>query len=64
MITRIRSVVAVAFVVLGLGAALAPAPVQAAEGDDELTLEGIVNNTILGHATDGVYLNLEPFATV
>jgi F-type H+-transporting ATPase subunit a len=29
-----------------------------------LTLEGIVNNTILGHATDGVYLNLEPFATV
>ncbi len=64
MITRIRSVAAVALVVLGLGAALAPAPTQAAEGEGELTLDGIVNNTILGHATDGVYLNLEPFATV
>jgi len=29
-----------------------------------MTLEGIVNNTIIGHATDGNYYNLKPFGTV
>ncbi|MCS3635517.1 F0F1 ATP synthase subunit A [Salinibacter ruber] len=42
--------------------ALPAAPAKAADG--ELTLEGIVNNTILGHAEDGYYLNLKPFAQV
>ncbi len=64
MITRLRSAIVIAFVLLGMGTALAPAPVQAAGGDGEITMEGIVNNTILGHAKDGYYLNLKPFATV
>jgi F-type H+-transporting ATPase subunit a len=61
MTARIRSVAVVALLVLGAG--LLAAPAQAAEGDDELTLDYIVNNTILGHATDGNYLNLEPFGS-
>jgi F-type H+-transporting ATPase subunit a len=63
MIARSRSVVVAVLVVLGVALAAAPGPAQAAEGDGELTLEGIVNNTILGHATDGNYLNLEPFGS-
>ena len=62
MIARSRSVVVAVLVVLGMVAAV-PGAVQAAEGDGEVTLEGIVNNTILGHATDGNYLNLEPFGS-
>jgi F-type H+-transporting ATPase subunit a len=61
MTARIRSVAVVALLVLGAG--LLAAPAQAAEGEEELTLDYIVNNTILGHATDGNYLNLEPFGS-
>lgn len=64
MITRIRSVAVAGLFLLGLGLVLSPSPAQAAAGEGEITLEGIVNNTILGHATDGYYLNFEPFATV
>lgn len=61
---RIRTIAGVALILMGLGLATAPRSAQAAAGDGEVTLEGIVNNSILGHATDGYYLNLEPFATV
>lgn len=64
MITRIRSLAVAGLFLLGLGLVLNPSPAQAAAGEGEITLEGIVNNTILGHATDGYYLNFEPFATV
>ena len=63
MTARIRSVAVVALLALGAGLLAAPAPAQAAEGEEELTLDYIVNNTILGHATDGNYLNLEPFGS-
>ncbi|MFB6248497.1 MAG: F0F1 ATP synthase subunit A [Salinibacter sp.] len=63
MIARIRILAVAALVVLGTGLAGSPAPAQAADGEGELTLESIVNNTILGHATDGHYLNLEPFGS-
>jgi len=69
MIARSRSVVVAVLVVVGMALAATPGPVQAAEGvqpaegEGDLTLEGIVNNTILGHATDGNYLNLEPFGS-
>ena len=64
MITRIRSVAVAALLLLGVGAALSPGSAYAAGGDGEMTLEGIVNNTIIGHATDGNYYNLKPFGTV
>jgi len=60
MIARSRSLVVAVLVVLGV-VAVTPGPAQAADG--EVTLEGIVNDTILGHATDGNYLNLEPFGS-
>ncbi|ABC45533.1 ATP synthase F0, A subunit [Salinibacter ruber DSM 13855] len=62
MIGRVRPLRIVALLVLGMSLALPAAPAKAADG--ELTLEGIVNNTILGHAEDGYYLNLKPFAQV
>ncbi len=49
---------------LGLVMALSASPAQAAAGDDEITLESIVDNTILGHAADGYYLNFKPFGNV
>ncbi len=55
MVTRIRSFAVVALLLVGMGVATAPAPAQAAEG--EVTLESIVNNSILGHATDGYYFS-------
>jgi F-type H+-transporting ATPase subunit a len=61
MIARLRAFAVVTLLVLGGGLVAGPSPAQAAEG--ELTLESIVNNTILGHATDGNYLNLEPFGS-
>jgi F-type H+-transporting ATPase subunit a len=61
MTTRIRSVAAMVFLLLGASLTLPATPAQAAAEDDEVTLEGIVNNTIIGHATDGFYLNLKPF---
>ena len=64
MITRIRSAAVVALLLLGMGVALSPGSTRAAGGDGEITLEGIVNNTIIGHATDGNYYNLSPFGTV
>jgi F-type H+-transporting ATPase subunit a len=62
MKARARSLGFVALLVLGLGPALTATPAHAAEG--EVTLEGIVNNVILGHATDGYYLNFKPFDNV
>ena len=64
MITRIRSVAVAALLLLGVGVALSPGSACAAGGDGEVTLESIVNNTIIGHATDGNYYNLKPFGTV
>jgi F-type H+-transporting ATPase subunit a len=55
MVTRIRSFAVVALLLLGMGVATAPSTAQAAEG--EVTLESIVNNAILGHATDGYYFS-------
>ncbi|MFB6279333.1 MAG: F0F1 ATP synthase subunit A [Salinibacter sp.] len=63
MMARARSLGLVALLVLGLGPVLAATPAEAAEKGD-VTLEGIVNNTILGHAEDGYYLNFKPFANV
>jgi F-type H+-transporting ATPase subunit a len=63
MMARARSFGLVALLVLGLGPALTATPAEAAE-KGEVTLEGIVNNVILGHATDGYYLNFKPFANV
>ena len=62
MMARARSFGLVALLVLGMSPALTATPATAAEGD--VTLEGIVNNVILGHATDGYYLNFKPFANV
>ena len=64
MITRIRSAAVAALLLLGVGMALSPGSARAAGGDGEVTLESIVNNTIIGHATDGNYYNLKPFGTV
>ena len=61
MTTRIRSVAAIVLLLLGGSLALTATPARAAAGDGEVTLESIVNNTIIGHATDGYYLNLKPF---
>ena len=61
MTTRIRSVAAMVFLLLAASLVLPAPPARAAEGDGEVTLESIVNNTIIGHATDGYYLNLKPF---
>ena len=63
MMARARSLGLVALLMLGLGPALTATPAEAAEEGD-VTLEGIVNNTILGHAEDGYYLNFKPFANV
>jgi len=63
MVTRIRSFAVVALLLLGMGVAVTPSATHAADGEGELTLEGIVNNTIIGHATDGNYLNLKPFGS-
>ena len=62
MIGRLRSLQLVALVLLGLSASLSVPSATAAEG--EVTLESIVNNTIIGHAEDGYYLNFKPFAQV
>lgn len=62
MIGRFRSLQLAALVLLGLSVSLAAPPATAAEG--EVTLESIVNNTIIGHAEDGYYLNFKPFAQV
>ena len=62
MTTRIRSAAALMLLLLGASMAFPATPARAAAGDGEVTLEGIVNNTIIGHATDGYYLNLKPFA--
>jgi F-type H+-transporting ATPase subunit a len=64
MIARLRSIAVTGLLALGLALALPASPAQAAAGDGEVTMESIVNNSILGHATDGYYLNLKPFATV
>ena len=59
---RARSIGLVALLLLGMGSTVTATSAEAAEGD--VTLEGIVNNVILGHATDGYYLNFKPFANV
>lgn len=64
MITRIRSAAVVALLLLGMGVALSPGSARAAGGDGDVTLKEIVNNTIIGHATDSNYYNLKPFGTV
>jgi F-type H+-transporting ATPase subunit a len=63
MIARIRSFGLAALFLLGMSPVLTATPTQAAEGGD-VTLESIVNNSILGHATDGYYLNFKPFGNV
>ncbi len=67
MIVRFRSVAVAALFVLGMSLVASP-PAQAAASapaaEEELTLEGIVNNSILGHATDGYYLNFDPFGAL
>ncbi len=63
MMARVRSFGLVTLLVLGMGPVLTATPAEAAEEED-VTLEGIVNNVILGHATDGYYLNFEPFSNV
>ncbi|WP_103028949.1 F0F1 ATP synthase subunit A [Salinibacter altiplanensis] len=68
MIGRVRPLYIVALAVLGVSLALPIAPakasVPAGAAGEEVTLESIVNNTILGHAEDGYYLNFKPFAQV
>ena len=64
MIARLRSIAVLGLLALGLTLAVSTSPAQAAAEEGEVTLEGIVNNSILGHATDGYYLNLKPFAQV
>ena len=61
MTARARSFGLAALLVLGLSLMGTARPAEAAE---DVTLEGIVNNVILGHATDGYYLNFKPFANV
>lgn len=55
-------------IALSLGLALflvsAFAPAAHAAEDDEFTLEGIVNDVIIGHAADGYYLDFKPIGTV
>jgi len=63
MMARTRSFGLAALVLLGMSLVLTATPATAAEEGD-VTLEGIVNNSILGHATDGYYLNFKPFANV
>ncbi|PSQ67519.1 MAG: ATP synthase F0 subunit A [Bacteroidetes bacterium QH_2_64_74] len=63
MIARTRSFGLVVLILLGMSPALTATPATAAE-EGEVTLQGIVNNSILGHATDGYYLNFKPFAQV
>ncbi len=63
MMARARSFGLVALLVLGMGSMLTATPATAAD-DGDVTLQGIVNNVILGHATDGYYLNFKPFANV
>lgn len=54
--------VALSLAVLWLASAFAPG-VHAAE-EDELTMEGVVNDAIIGHAADGYYLDFKPIGTV
>ncbi|MFB6099444.1 MAG: F0F1 ATP synthase subunit A, partial [Salinibacter sp.] len=63
MMARARSVGLVALFVLGMSPVLTTTPARAAEGGD-VTLEGIVNNVILGHASDDYYLNFKPFGNL
>jgi len=59
MIARRARCLVVALVLLGLSpVGLAPPASAADEGD--VTLEGIVNNTILGHAANAYYLSFGP----
>ena len=64
MITRIRSVAVVVLLLVGMSAAAPSSPAHAASGDGDVTLSEIVNNTILGHATDGYYLNFKPIGNL
>jgi F-type H+-transporting ATPase subunit a len=59
MIARVRSLGLA--VLLLLGGLLLATPVEAAEENDGVSLEDIVNNSILGHAEDGNYLDFKPF---
>ena len=40
-----------------------PVPAQAAD-DGELTLQGVVDDAIIGHAANGYYLDFKPFGTL
>jgi len=61
MIARARSFGLAALLLVGLSLV---GTARSAEAAEDVTLEGIVNNVILGHATDGYYLNFKPFANV
>ncbi|MFB6230699.1 MAG: F0F1 ATP synthase subunit A [Salinibacter sp.] len=62
MMARVRSLGLAVLLLFG-GLSLAT-PVEAAEEKDGVSLEDIVNNSILGHAEDGNYLNFKPFGVV
>ncbi|MFB6274153.1 MAG: F0F1 ATP synthase subunit A [Salinibacter sp.] len=59
MIARLRSFGLVA-VLIGLSLTLSVIPENAAAADGEVTIESIVNDAILGHASDGYYLSVGP----
>jgi len=56
MTPRARTLTAAVLFLLGMGPVLMVPAVHAAD-DGEVTLESIVNDAILGHATDGYYLS-------
>ncbi|PSQ88239.1 MAG: ATP synthase F0 subunit A [Bacteroidetes bacterium QH_2_63_10] len=60
MIARLRSFGLAALLLLGMSPILMATSATAAAEEDGVTLESIVNNSILGHATDGYYLSFGP----
>jgi F-type H+-transporting ATPase subunit a len=64
MNARPRLSIALALLLLCAGAVTA-APARAADGgEDGMTMTEVVNDAIIGHATDGNYLGFKPFGTV
>jgi len=47
-----------------VGAVWTAPAAHAAEGDGELTIKGIVNDAIIGHAENGYYLDFKPIGTL
>ena len=53
-----------ALLALLVGAVAMAPPAQAAADDGELTIKGIVNDAIIGHAENGYYLDFKPMGTL